>query len=125
MRSETPMASQEDNKARESSARFATIDSPRADRAGGGEGGTDSSPAPISATSAAPRDTSRDPLTDPRAGDIVVARDGGVIEVVDVVLGRDATVWVREDSSRYAWTHATYREVVAGGRVVHRAEGQA
>lgn len=69
--------------------------------------------------------TNRDPLTDPRAGDIVAARDGGVIEVVDVVLGRDATVWVREDSSRYRVDHDGWRQIVAGGRVIHAAEGQA
>lgn len=66
----------------------------------------------------------RNPLTDPRAGDIVAAADGGVIEILDVILGHGAGVWVREDSGRYAITHEGYRDIVRGGRVIHLAEVQ-
>ena len=68
--------------------------------------------------------TNRNPLTDPRTGDIVTDEHGVVLEVVDAVLGHGAHVHVREDSSRYRCSHDAWRTITAGGRVIHAAEGQ-
>jgi hypothetical protein len=64
----------------------------------------------------------RNPLTDPRAGDIVADSQGAVIEALEVELGQYASVLMREDSHTCRVMHDTWREIVKGGRVIHRAE---
>ena len=83
----------------------------------GGNGGATGVPAePVS---------SRDPLTDPRAGDVVEDRLGNVMTIIDATLGHGATVWWSEGPHRYSASHEAYRTYATGGRVIHRAEESA
>lgn len=65
----------------------------------------------------------RNPLTDPRAGDVIRLEDGSTLEALDVVLGHGAHVRVREDSSCYRIEHETWRSIAQGATVVHVAGG--
>lgn len=60
----------------------------------------------------------RNPLTDPRAGDLIRLADGSTLEALDVVLGHGAHVRVREDSSTYRIEHETWRHIAQGATVV-------
>lgn len=66
-----------------------------------------SSPAPGAPSGLPSSPILRDPLTDPRAGDIVADADGVVLEVLDVT---------------YAVRVSTWRVITAGGHLIHRAE---
>lgn len=113
MRHDDPMASPETNQVCAPSC-VASNDA-QADRADGN--GCHLVPsAPISETT-----PDRNPLTDPRAGDVVMAADGAVLHIMEVTMGHGACVRILEDWTRYALDHEQYREAVRGGRVVERA----
>lgn len=117
MRHDEPMASPKREQVSAPSC-VATPDA-LADRAGG-DGCHLSPPAPISETAGtpdSPRPRFRDPLIDPRAGDLIRLADGSTLEVLDVVLGRGAHVRVREDSSTYRIEHETWRHIAQGATV--------
>lgn len=65
----------------------------------------------------------RNPLVDPRAGDVVADVRGHEIKIIDA---SEHAVWWREtwgtEPLTYSETVARYRELLKGGRVVSAAE---
>lgn len=71
----------------------------------------------------------RNPLLDPRAGDVVADPSGNEITVLAVLDGHVPSVSVLDGGGAptepATWSLGAFRVIVAGGRVIHAAEGQA